>query len=194
MSRSQVVLRCATGADAIFLAELWDTSLRRCDPTDPSVRLADMLSIITTAQASPVQRLVVAEYDGRPAGAVLLEVGTVYSLNLDATVRVQSPTVVPALRRHGVGRALMEAALAFADEQDVTSLATAVGSGARESNRFMARLALSPLATFRTAPTAAVRARLRGQRPAGAATGPTGRQVTRVVAARRSMRRARAAG
>jgi GNAT superfamily N-acetyltransferase len=190
VSRSQVVLRCAIGTDAMFLAELWDTSLRRSDPT---VRLADVLTIIATAQASSVQRLVVAEYDGQRAGAVLLEVTTVSSLNLEAAVRVQSPTVVPALRRHGVGRALMEAALAFADEQDVASLATAVGSGARESNRFMARLALSPMATYRTAPTTAVRARLRGQRSAATAAGSSGRQVTRIVAARRSMRRTRAA-
>lgn len=191
MSRTQVVLRSATDHDVPFLADLWSSSLRRAD-TD--LRLADLAAIIDQANDTPVQRLVIAEYDAQPAGAVLLQVGTVSSLNLEPTVQVISPTVVPAVRRHGVGRALMEAALSFAEEQGVATLATGVGSGARDSNRFMARLALSPLATYRVAPTAAVRARLRGQRPTPVAVGANGRQVTRVIAARRSMRRARAAG
>ena len=124
---------------------------------------------------------------------MLLQVGTVSALNLEPAVQVIWPTVVPAVRRHGVGRALMEATLAFAEERGVATIATAVGSGARDSNRFMARLALSPLATYRVAPTSAVRARLRGQRPAPVTIGPNGRQITRVVAARRSLRRSRAA-
>lgn len=191
MNRTLVVLRCATRTDATFLAELWAPSLRRAEVVD---QIEDLTTIIAEVDASVVQRLVVAEYDGQPAGAVLLQVGTVSALNLEPTVRVLSPTVVPSLRRHGVGRALMEAALSFAEERGVTTLATAVGAGARESNRFMARLALSPLATYRVAPTSAVRARLRGQRPVSVAVGGNPRKVTRVVAARRSMRRSRAAG
>ncbi len=191
MGRAQVVLRGGTRADAPFLAELWATSLRRAEAER---RIADVHTILDEAQASPVQRLLIAEYDGAPAGAVLLTVGTVSSLNLEPTVRVVSPSVAPSLQRRGVGRALMDAALAFAEEQGIATLATAVGSGARESNRFMARLALSPMATYRVAPVSAVRARLRGQRPGSLGAVAGGRQVTRVVAARRSMRRSRAAG
>lgn len=191
MGRSQVVLRCATRADALFLAELWTSSLRRAEVER---RVADVHTILDRAIDSQAQRLVIAEYDGARAGAVLLKVDTVSSLNLEPTVRVLSPSVVPSLQRRGVGRALMDAALAFAEEQGVATLATAVGSGARESNRFMARLALSPMATYRVAPVSAVRARLRGQRPGASGTVAGGRQMTRVVAARRSMRRSRAAG
>ena len=191
MARSQVVLRQAVREDAPFLAELWSTSLRR---GESEAQLADVVEVIAVAGASPVQRLVVAEYDERPAGAVLLHVGTVSSLNLEPTVRVLSPSVVPELRRHGVGHALLEAALSFADEHGVASLATAVAPGARDSNRFMARLGFSALATYRIAPTSAVRARVRGQRPAAVATGSPNRAATRVIAARRSLRRSRAAG
>ncbi len=67
--------------------------------------------------------------------------------------------------------------------------ARAAASGSRDANRFLARLALGPLATLRVAPVAAVRARLVAQRPDLTTTG-SGRQLTRVLAARRSMRRA----
>ena len=191
MGRSPVVLRGATRADAPFLADLWSSSLRRAEGER---RVADLHVILDRVLTSSEQRLVIAEYDGQPAGAVLLLVGTVSTLNLEPTVRVLSPCVLPSLQRHGVGRALMEAALAFAEEHGIATLATAVGSGARDSNRFMARLALSPLATYRVAPTSAVRARLRGQRAGSLTAVTSGRQVTRVVAARRSLRRSRAAG
>lgn len=191
MSRSPVVLRDASISDAPFLAELWATSLRRADV---ALQVADVELVVVDAIASPLKRLVLAEYDDQPAGAVLLQVDTVSSLNLESTVRVLSPSVVADLRRHGVGHALMEAALVFADEHGIATLATAVSSGARDSNRFMARLAFSALATYRIAPTAAVRARLWGGRPAAVVTSPNGRAATRVIAARRSLRRARAAG
>lgn len=190
MSRTQVVLRSATDHDVHFLADLWASSFR---PAAPELRLGDLTSIIDQASSTSRQRLVIAEYDAQPAGAVLLQIGTVSALNLEPAVQVISPTVLPSVRRHGVGRALMEAALSFAEERGVATIATAVGTGARDSNRFMARLALSSLATYRVAPTSAVRARLRGQRPAAVTIGSNGRQITRVVAARRSMRRSRAA-
>ena len=67
------------------------------------------------------------------------------------------------------------------------TLATAVSAGARDSNRFMARLALGPAATLRVAPVSAVKGRLQAQRPTMARA--PGRQLPKVLAARRSMRR-----
>lgn len=188
MTRSLVTLRAAEAADAPFLAELWAGALRRAEPHE---LVADLEQIIKTAGASPEQRLVVADYDGQRAGAVLLKVATVTSLNLDHAVQVLSPHVAPDFRRHGIGRMLMECAVSFAEEIGVTQVCTAVTAGSRDGNRFMARLALGPLATYRAAPVAAVRARLNAQRPALPAAVGDGRQITRVLAARRSMRRAR---
>jgi GNAT superfamily N-acetyltransferase len=192
VTRSLVTLRAAEPGDAPFLADLWSSALRRAEPHE---LVADLEHIIKTACSSPEQRLIVAEYDGERAGAVLLKASTVTSLNLDHAVQVLSPYVVPDYRRHGIGRMLMECAVSFAEEIGVTQVCTGVTSGSRDGNRFMARLALGPMATYRSAPVAAVRARLTAQRPGlQAAMGKDGRQLTRVLAARRSMRRAHAAG
>ena len=59
----------------------------------------------------------------------------------------------------------MEAAVAFAEELGIGHVGTAVNPGARDSNRFMARLGLGPAATLRVAPTGAVKGRLQAQRP-----------------------------
>ena len=180
-----VTLRCAEVPDAPALAELWADVVRRADRQD---QVADLELVIKTAAASPEQRLLVADHDGVLAGAIFLRVSTLSPINLEQTVQAISPHVFPQFRRHGIGRLLMESAVAFAEELGIGHVATAASSSSRDANRFMARLALGPHATMRVAPTQVVRAKLTAQLP----TLPTtnGRQLTRVLAARRSMRRA----
>ena len=189
MSRSLVFVREAVAADAVLLADLWADLLRRGDDHD---HLADMARVISAATEDPDQRLVVAEYDGRLAGAVHLRLTTITPLNLDPSVQVMSPNVFPEFRRHGVGRALMDAAVAWAEECGAGHVATAAPSGSRDGNRFMARLALAPVATLRLAPTTVVRAKLMAQRPPVARV--PARHLTHVLAVRRSMRRQEAGG
>ena len=57
--------------------------------------------------------------------------------------------VVTDHRRRGVGKALVEAAVTWAEELGIGHVATAAASGSREANRFMARLALGPQAVLR---------------------------------------------
>jgi GNAT superfamily N-acetyltransferase len=184
MSRSLVFVREAVAADAALLVDLWADLLRRGDEHD---HLADMAQVIQVASEDPDQRLVVAEYDGRLAGAVHLRLTTITPLNLDTSVQVMSPNVFPEFRRHGVGRALMDAACGWAEERGAGHVATAAPSGSRDGNRFMARLALAPVATLRLAPTTVVRAKLMAQLPPVARV--PARQLTHVLAVRRSMRR-----
>lgn len=187
MTRSLVSLRSALPSDAHVLVELWADVLRRADPED---QLSDLLRIIETAAESEDERLVVAEYDGEVAGAVHLRVTTVTPINLERTVQAVSPHVLPHYRRRGVGRALMDAAVTYAEELGVGHVTTAAAAGSRDANRFMARLALGPRAVFRVAATPVVRSKLTAQRPATYRA--HGRQLPQVLAARRSMRRSAA--
>jgi len=181
MSRSSVNLRDATLADVEQLSLLWQPFLRR----DVDDQLHDLATAIEHIGDHPGERLVVAEYDGEFAGAVYLLAAAYSPVNPEPVLQAHNPAVVPAHRKRGIGRALMESAVTWAEELGISHVATATASGSREANRFMARLALAPQAVLRMAPTPAVRARL-------AARHPGARQVTQVLAARRSLRHARA--
>ena len=156
MMRSLVSLRTALPSDASVLAELWADVLRRADHAE---RLADLVKVIEAAAESPDDRLVIAEYDGEVAGAVHLRCTTMSPINLEPLVQAISPHVFPQFRRRGVGRALMEAAVSYAEELGIGYVATAASSGSRDANRFMARLALGPQAVLRVAATPLVRAK-----------------------------------
>ena len=181
MSRTSLVPRIACREDAPVLAELWSDQLRRVDRAE---QVADLELVIQNAAASPEQRFVVVEYDGRVAGAVFLRLTTMSPLNLEPCVQSIQPRVFDHARRHGVGRALMDAATSFAEENCVLHVTTAVPATARDANRFMARLGLAPVGTVRAAPTSLLRSRV---------TPPVagGRSMPRVLAARRSQRRSR---
>lgn len=186
MSRIPVTLREAVLADAEFLADLWQDSVRRADRTE---QVADLEVIVKSAAASPEQRLLVAEYDGERAGAVLLRLSSTTPLNLEPALQVLSPHVDARFRRRGVGRALMDAAVTFAEERGVGQIVTGAQCGSRDGNRFLARLAMGQHAVLRVAPTHAVRAKLTARLPGV----PRGQRPQRVLAARRSMRRAQSA-
>ncbi|HET9842399.1 MAG TPA: GNAT family N-acetyltransferase [Nocardioides sp.] len=180
MSRSLVSLRDATLADAEGLAELWQPFLRR----GADDQLHDLATTIEQLDDRPGERLVVAEYDGVFAGAVFLRAATYSPVNPEPVLQVHNAAVVPAFRRRGIGKALVESAVTWAEELGIGHVGTAASSGSREANRFMARLALGPQAVLRIAPTPAVRARLTARHPGA-------RQVTQVLAVRRSLRHAR---
>ena len=187
MSRAAVSLRDATLADAPRLVELWPDVLRRADATEQET---DVAAVIASVTNDPEARIVVAELDGVVGGAVLLKVSTMTPLNLDPIVHVIAPHVFPDYRRHGLGRALMDAATAFAEERGIAYLGSGSLSASRDGNRFLARLGLGPHAVLRVGSTQAVRAKLEVQRASWSRAG--GRQIGTVLAARRAQRRRQA--
>ena len=187
MTRHLVSLRSAVPDDAEELADLWTDVLRRVDREEQA---ADLRSIIERVRRLHDERLIVAEYDGQIAGAVHLRADTMTPLNLEPVVQTISPHVFPEFRRHGVGRALMEASVAYAEELGIAHVATAVVAGSRDANRFMARLALGPYALLRVASVHALKTKLASQRPHVARA--NGRPLTSVLAVRRSLRKSQA--
>lgn len=177
ITRTAVVLREAVPADAAALVAVWAGVLRR---GEAGQQVADVHQVIAAAAEDPDSRLVVAEYDQSVVGAVYLRVSTVTPINLEPVVLALSPHVLPEHRRRGVGRSLMDAAVSWAEERGIGHLAAATTFGARDANRFMARLALAPQAVLRVTPTHAIRAKVSPQRG--------NRQLSQVLAARRSQR------
>jgi GNAT superfamily N-acetyltransferase len=193
MSRQQVTMRQAVIGDVPFLVELWGDVLRRADRQE---QVDDLEIIVKEAAESPERRLLVAEYGGEPAGAVLLRVTPMTPLNLEPTVQAMAPHVTPALRGKGIGSALMEAAVLWAEDLGIGHITSGAASSSRSGNRFMARLSLGPQATLRASTTHAVRARLAALQPGslrGSDRTADRRHLGRVLAVRRQLSR-RASG
>jgi GNAT superfamily N-acetyltransferase len=188
MSRQPVSMRQATIADVPFLVELWGDQLRRADRQD---QVHDLELIVKEAAESAERRVLLAEYDGEPAGAVLLRVVSMTPLNLDPTVQAVAPTVTPSYRGKGIGSTLMEAAVLWAEDLGIAHITTAAPSGSRSGNRFMARLSLGPKATLRASSTPLVRAKLAASQPGPVrASDRAGRRhLGQVLAARRQLSR-----
>ena len=177
MSRQPVSLRQATNGDVPFLVELWSDVLRRADRQE---QVHDLELIVKESAASAERRLLIAEYDGQPAGAVLLRFTPMTPLNLEPCVQALAPHVTTSYRGKGIGSALMEAAVLWAEELGVNHLTTAAPSSSRSGNRFMARLSLGPQAVLRASTTPLVRAKL-------AALQPTSARITERMAGRRHL-------
>jgi GNAT superfamily N-acetyltransferase len=187
MSRTPVCVRAAVADDLPVLRELWGDILRRGSSDE---QLSDLRQVLAAVQDDRDQAIVVAEYDGQVAGAIHLSATTLTPLNLEPAVLAVSPHVLPDFRRHGVGSALIEAAVRFAEAHGIGTLSTAAVSSSRDANRFMARLSFTPQATLRAATTVAVRAKLSARRSAGRSATRQGgsRHIDRVLAARRISR------
>jgi predicted N-acetyltransferase YhbS len=185
VSRSPVLVRPAELADVDALREVWQDILRRGSREE---QRADLTAIVTETVESLTRAILIAEYEGEVAGAVFLQATTLTPLNLEPAVLAVSPHVVAKFRRKGVGTALIDASVRFAEQHGIGHVVTAANSESRDANRFMARLTLAPQATLRASTTAAVRARLSARRPASGNATATSRQIDRVLAARRSRR------
>jgi GNAT superfamily N-acetyltransferase len=201
--RNPVQIRDAAPEDAVALIALWGgggvvgrpaernaaAGQDSVPPHDGTVHDAE-LSIARIA-ADADQRLVVASIDDRVAGAVHLFRGTFSPVHDESAVYMMHLQVAEEFRRHGVGHALMEATVSWAEEKDTPHVIAAASVGSRDANRFMARLGLGQVAVVRGATTAALRAKLPIEAPAAARVGArTHRSVGAVLAQRRSMRRA----
>src|SRR5690349_21165205 len=160
MPRQAPRIRDADPGDAAALLDLWAAVSGLGDnPAGPGRGLADAQQALATIALDPDQRLLVAEHEDRLVAAMKLSRGPLWPLALDQAVHSSFLLVLPPFRRHGYGHALMEAALVWAEEKDISQI-TVMTDGNRDTNRFFARLGLGTLGNVRHASTAALRKKL----------------------------------
>ncbi|MEV6287026.1 GNAT family N-acetyltransferase [Kribbella sp. NPDC051770] len=157
-----IEVRDARPDDAAALVTLWGemstgTGHQRVlpTPTPESVRAS-----IARLDDDPAGRLVVGELDGRVSAMVYLRRTPISPLHPEDTMTVEYLHVTDHARRHGLGKALVAEAAAWAEHESCPYLGVVAPSIAREANRFLARLGLSQAAVLRFAGTHAVRRRL----------------------------------
>lgn len=203
MFRNPVQIRDAAPDDAPALIGLWgsgplaarsperETAVAAHESSLQDGTVRDAESALARVAADPDQRVLVAMLEDRIAGAVHLFRGTFSPVHNESAVYVLHLQVADDFRRHGVGHALMEATVTWAEEKDTSHVIAAAAVSSRDANRFMARLGLAQVAVIRGATTAALRAKLPVEPPAAARVGARShRTVGAVLAQRRSMRRA----
>lgn len=101
--------------------------------------------------------LLVAVDEGGIVGLLVArpyELGTIEST---PTLHVSHLIVEPKLRRRGVGRTLLVAAVHVAEARGYDRILATAGSGSREANRYLARLGFAPLVVARLASTTTLR-------------------------------------
>jgi GNAT superfamily N-acetyltransferase len=189
--RNPVHVRDALPTDAPALCDIWAGMVRDRDRDREQPVLECTQASVARIAADPDQRLMVAVIEDQVAGALHLVRAPLSPVQTESAVHVMHLQVLDRFRRHGVGHALMEATVSWAEEKDTTHVIAAASVGSRDANRFMARLGLIQLAVVRSASVSSLRAKLPVEPPAAARVGGhTHRNVGQVLARRRSLRRA----
>lgn len=186
MSRHALEIRDARPEDAADMLRLWSEAATGA-PEEPTPRpVEDAVAALAQMAADPDERFLVGFYEGEMVAALHLRRSAISPLHTDMAVHTSYMLVRPDHRKHGFARALLDAAVSWAEEKDVGHL-TAITSGrSRDTNRFLARLGLAPVATIRVANTGLLRRKLTPEaiRPLDAR-----RNLGRVLAQRRTIQR-----
>jgi GNAT superfamily N-acetyltransferase len=162
MMRATVRVRAAEHSDIPGLVELarsaeagTGTSAWQPGGGELAVRLRDIID-------GGVRTLLVAIDDATDAVAGLLVAypDQIGSIDLTPALHVSHLLVAPALRRRGVGRALLASAVQLADSLGTDRILATVAAGSRESTRYFARLGFAPLVTHRVAAAGVLRRNL----------------------------------
>lgn len=172
MTRAHVTVRDAVPADMPGLLELFG-ELRDAGPTRPRSGAGEPASMQAVAEArylraidDPAERVLVAvDRDNRILGMTLLTIDSINPMNDARSVMMGQLTVRALIRRQGIGRALIAAATAWAEELGVDGVGVAVYPSSREANRFYARLGFAPVSIVRIAPVAGLKRRLGSEVP-----------------------------
>ncbi len=187
MTRSSVAVRDARPQDLPVLMTMWDelhemgSLMERVIPTSTEAAVLERLERVAH---DPDSRALVATIDGEVAGMAVLT-ATAYALLFDErAVHADYVHVRDRFRRRGVGKALLAAAVSFADEVGAEHVITSVLPQERDTQRFYARLGFGPVVMRRSVPVAVLRRRLSGATATSLAD--------HLVARRRSLRRVRA--
>ena len=114
VSRSAVSVRSVRVEDAPELRALWAEFSRRPKRGDEGVE--EVAQAIRQALAADDTRIVVAEVDGEFAGAVQLSIRPIGPMSAERACTPATSASSPSFRRRGVGRVLVESALAWAEE------------------------------------------------------------------------------
>ena len=163
MVRGHVVVRAPTSDDLPAVLTMWEALRQtsgRGGPMAPAASERRLKDRLVELQTDPHYRVVVAEVDAVVVGMACFESRAMGPFVETPVVQIDYLYVQADFHRRGVGRALVAAAAAFADELGVEHVAVNVFPQIREANRFYARIGFTPLVVRRIATVGVLRRRL----------------------------------
>ncbi|MDO5501536.1 MAG: GNAT family N-acetyltransferase [Actinomycetia bacterium] len=160
MARSQIAVHPVTSReDRAALTQLWlSASVESGVSPEAASRRASQGAVEAALQREDVYGFL-ARFDDEPAGFIVATESLMRFSDGDELV-IEQIYVDPGLRKQGVARSLLLATTGLAERLGFDRIASAVPSGAREANRFFARLGFGPTVTRRVASVSAVRRRV----------------------------------
>jgi GNAT superfamily N-acetyltransferase len=167
MTRPPVDVRRAGSGDADDLIGLWVQARAEIAGAGRAV-LGGAPDVIRPRLLDALSRhedlhVLLARWEGRPAGFAVVRVGHLMPLADDDCVQLEHLFVTPSLRRHGVASALLGGVAALAERHGADQILSGAPPSAREVHRFLARLGFTPLVLRRVTATATLRRRLAGE-------------------------------
>lgn len=163
MPRTPVTTRLATVDDVPVLAALWE-ELRhvggRAERAMNPVAIPDVAERIQQVVEGERCRVVIACADGEPAGMAIFRAIRPDPLSDSYVLQMSHLVVAAGMRRRGVGRALLAAAVDLAEEMRLEHVGVGLYPSLRDASRFYARLGFAPMLLQRVAPVTVLRRRL----------------------------------
>ena len=166
VSRQPIDVRRVGAGDEEDLLRLWLLAREDVGPLGRPLGTTSPEALrprLRAALAGDDVQIVLARWDGRPAGYSLVRVVPVAALLDGSAVQIEHLYVVPELRRHGVARALLAAVTGIAERAGAEQIVSSAPPGARDSHRFLARLGFSPVVVRRVVATSVLRRKLAGE-------------------------------
>jgi len=157
--------RQAEEADLAAVVALWDElrgSGGRLGPFGPPASTAAAQERLSTLGHDPAHRVILAEIEDDVVGLAVLSRLPITPISEVESIQISFMHVANDRRRRGVGRAIIDAAAAFAVEASADYVTVGVFPGSRDTNRYFARLGFTPLVVRRAIATSLLQRRLAG--------------------------------
>lgn len=166
-----IQIREVANDDLVELMPIWD----EIKGDNPTLDVELLISRIDLSTKSETFRMMVAWEGPRAVGVGFVSLVDAGTWADSPSIQVSGMHVLRRARHRGVAKALLNAAMLYADRWGCSNIVAAVPPTERDANRFFARLGFAPISTRRATEVASLRKKISGE-------------PSRIVAARKRRR------